>query len=91
MAKLGKVSEAEEWAKPESVAAKTLGRLKVGKEALISLILFGIAWQIVSFFTPSYIVPGWQVIFDKMIRLQPHQIYVTVVRVVLALVVSFGL
>ncbi|MEM1993856.1 MAG: ABC transporter permease subunit [Nitrososphaerales archaeon] len=89
--KLGKSSEAEDWAKPESIAAKTLGRLKIGKEAIISLILFGVAWQIVSLFTPSYIVPGWQVIFDKMIRLQPYQIYVTVVRVVLALVVSFGL
>lgn len=81
----------EEWTKPESIAVKTLGKLKIGKETIISLILLAVAWQIVSFFTPPYIVPGWQVIFDKMLRLQPHQIYVTVVRVVLALVVSFGL
>lgn len=79
------------WAESESTAATRWGRIRVGKEAIISLILFGIAWQIVSLFTPPYIVPGWQVIFDKIIHLQPHQIYITVGRVALSLIVSFGL
>jgi len=87
---LSKSSE-EEWSKTESLASRTWGRIKIGKEAIVSLIIFGVAWQIVSFFTPPYIVPGWQVIFDKMVKLQPNQIYITVGRVILSLVVSFGL
>jgi NitT/TauT family transport system permease protein len=87
---LSKPSE-EEWSKTESLASRTWSRIKIGKEAIISLIIFGVAWQIVSFFTPSYIVPGWQVIFGKMLTLQPNQIYVTVGRVILSLVVSFAL
>jgi len=78
-------------AETETAPAKAWGRITVGKETIISLIIFGVAWQIVSLFTPSYIVPGWQIIFEKMLRLQPHQIYITVGRVALSLAVSFGL
>jgi NitT/TauT family transport system permease protein len=85
------LAESSDWTETESAAATTWGRIRVGKEAIISLMIFGVAWQIVSLFTPPYIVPGWQVIFEKMIRLQPHQIYITVGRVILSLAVSFGL
>jgi len=80
-----------EWTETESTAAKSWGKIKIGREAILSLLIFSVVWQIVSLFTPPYIVPGWQVIFEKMVHLQPHQIYITVGRVVLSLVVSFGL
>ncbi len=88
---MSRQSEDKEWSRPESIAAKTIGKLKLGKEAIIALAACAVAWQIASLFFPPYIVPGWQYIFEKMIRLQPHQIYITVIRVVLALVFSFGL
>ena len=59
------------------------------KETLITLIGFGVAWQIASYFTPDYVIPGWGAIWESLQNLQADWIAVTTGRVFLSLFISF--
>lgn len=54
-----------------------------------SILAFVVGWQVASYFAPSFAVPGWGRIFDALIRLDPYDIFVTVLRIVVSMGASF--
>jgi ABC-type nitrate/sulfonate/bicarbonate transport system permease component len=61
------------------------------REMVVGLLLLAAAWEIVSWFVPPFIVPGWGRIFRSLVGLRMDFVLVTLVRVAGALVVSFAL
>jgi NitT/TauT family transport system permease protein len=61
------------------------------REMVVGLLVLAIAWEIVSWFVPPFIVPGWGRIFKSLLGLRLDFVLVTLARVVGALVVSFVL
>lgn len=60
------------------------------REMVVGLLLLAVAWEIVSWFVPPFIVPGWERIFRSLIGLRMDFVLVTLARVAGALVVSFA-
>ena len=73
----------------EALEART--PLRFPREMVIALALLAVAWEIVSFFVPPFVVPGWERIFKSLIGLRLDFVLVTLARVVAALVLSFVL
>jgi NitT/TauT family transport system permease protein len=61
------------------------------REMVVGLLVLAVAWEIVSWFVPPFIVPGWGRIFKSLLGLRLDFVLVTLARVVGALVVSFVL
>lgn len=61
------------------------------REMVVGLLLLAAAWEIVSWFVPPFIVPGWGRIFRSLVGLRMDFVLVTLARVAGALVVSFAL
>lgn len=60
------------------------------REMVVGLLVLAVAWEIVSWFVPPFIVPGWGRIFKSLVGLRMDFVLVTLARVVGALVVSFA-
>lgn len=61
------------------------------REMVIGLVLLAVAWEIVSYFVPPFVVPGWGRILGALAGLPLHYVAVTLARVAVALVLSFVL
>jgi NitT/TauT family transport system permease protein len=59
------------------------------REMVVSLLLLAAAWEVVSWFVPPFIVPGWGRIFRSLVGLRMDFVLVTLARVAGALIVSF--
>lgn len=60
------------------------------REMVVGLLALAVAWEIVSWFVPPFIVPGWGRILKSLAGLRLDFVLVTLARVVGALVVSFA-
>lgn len=60
------------------------------REMVVGLLALAVAWEIVSWFVPPFIVPGWGRILRSLVGLPMHFVLVTLARVVGALAVSFA-
>lgn len=56
---------------------------------LISLLGFAVLWQVISYFAPPYMVPGWERILPNFVALRWDFVLITALRVIGALVISF--
>lgn len=63
------------------------------KETIVSLVVFGVLWQLASMVLPPFVAPSWVRIGKSLadIATRPDFIAITIVRVSVALVVSFAL
>ena len=61
------------------------------REMVVGLLVLAAAWEIVSWFVPPFIVPGWGRILTSLAGLPLDFVLVTMARVIGALVVSFAL
>jgi ABC-type nitrate/sulfonate/bicarbonate transport system permease component len=75
----------------EALEAQAPRAARVPRETLVALLLFAVAWQIASLFLPPYAVPSWPRIWRALLGLRVEFVTITVARVALALVLSFGL
>jgi NitT/TauT family transport system permease protein len=73
----------------EALEARTPFRFP--REMVVGLLLLAVGWQILSFFVPPFIVPGWERIFKSLVTLPLGFVLITLARVIGALVVSFVL
>src|SRR5688572_3461115 len=73
----------------EALSARTPFRFP--REMVVGLLLLAVAWQILSFFVPPFIVPGWERILKTLVTLPLGFVAITLARVIGALVVSFVL
>lgn len=71
----------------EAAAGRPTVRLP--REAAVSLLALAVAWQIVSFFVPPFVVPSWQRIGQSLLTLRPDFVLVSLARVAVALAASF--
>ena len=71
------------------VAPPLVGGGWLPRETLISLGLFVVGWQLLSFVAPSYAVPGWDRIIEALVALRADYVLITALRVFVALVLSF--
>jgi NitT/TauT family transport system permease protein len=60
-------------------------------ETIVALTLFAAAWQVASYFAPPYAVPGWGTIIRAAASLPMDAVAVTLIRVAVALGISFVL
>ncbi len=65
--------------------------LRFPREMVVSLLALAVLWQAASFFTPPFVVPGWQRIARSLVTLRLDFVLVTLGRVATALVASFAL
>ncbi len=72
----------------EALEAQTPFRFP--REMVVGLLGLAVAWELVSWFVPPFIVPGWGRIFKSMAGLRRDFVLVTMARVVGALVLSFA-
>jgi ABC-type nitrate/sulfonate/bicarbonate transport system permease component len=85
-------SHVAEWRNSELGLVATLLRHKKSRYyGALSVIGFAIAWQIASLYAPPYAIPGWQVIFNALIKLRIDYILMTLARLLASLVASFVL
>lgn len=89
---------AGETAKKERLAGEAVAALaerttpfRFPRELLIGLAVFAVAWEVVSWFVPPFVVPGWQRIFASLVKLPVDYVLITLARVAVALVLSFAL
>jgi NitT/TauT family transport system permease protein len=61
------------------------------REAIVSLGLLAVGWQVLSFFAPPFVVPGWERILRALVTLPMVYTAVSVARVAAALAASFVL
>ncbi|HXH83143.1 MAG TPA: ABC transporter permease subunit [Candidatus Tectomicrobia bacterium] len=61
------------------------------REMVVGLLIVAAAWQVVSFFVPPFVVPGWERIVATLVTLRLDFVLITLARVVAALAVSFAL
>ena len=73
----------------EAVDAVRGGRLP--KEALVSLAAFVVLWHLASMMFPPFMAPSWGRIWQSLVGLRWDFVPITVGRVLLALVISFGM
>ena len=79
-------------------AGETVAAVDVGhgggrwpKETIVSLLVFAVAWHFASMVLPPFVAPSWAKIGRSLVDIlgQPEFIAITIVRVVVALVLSF--
>src|ERR687891_452188 len=81
----------------EAIAGETVEALEARapfrfpREMVVGLVILAIGWEIVSWFVPPFIVPGWGRILKSMAGLRLDFVLITLARVVAALIVSFVL
>ena len=75
----------------EAVEARMPRAGRIPRETLVALLLFAAAWQVASLFLPPYAVPSWPRIWRALLGLRMEFVTITVARVAVALVLSFGL
>jgi ABC-type nitrate/sulfonate/bicarbonate transport system permease component len=73
----------------EALEARTPFRFP--REMVIGLLAIAVGWQVLSFFLPPFVVPGWERIIGSLVTLPMSFVLITLARVVLALVLSFAL
>ena len=61
------------------------------RELVVVIIVFAVLWQIVSWFVPPFVIPGWERIFKSLLSLRYDFVLITLARVTAALLISFGL
>ena len=59
------------------------------REMVIMLLIIAALWEVVSWFVPPFVVPGWEAIFKSLFSLRLDYVLITLARVVAALVASF--
>jgi len=59
------------------------------RETLFASLAICVAMEVLSFFLPPYILPGWGTILEAMLSLDPVSVMATVLRVAVAMVFSF--
>jgi NitT/TauT family transport system permease protein len=80
---------------PEPIAAKAFAvsldtkLFSLPRETLVSLAAFAAVWELLSWITPPYVIPGWGRIFHSLVELRVDYVVITLARVFAALVVSF--
>jgi ABC-type nitrate/sulfonate/bicarbonate transport system permease component len=67
------------------------GFLQIPRKTIISLGLLALIWQGLSYVLPSYMVPGWEKIFQELLEIRFDFVAITVARVFLALAISFAI
>ena len=67
------------------------GGFRLPRETLTAFGLAAVAWQLLAFVAPPYIIPGWDKIFAQLLALRPDFVLITVARVLAALVISFAI
>ena len=75
---------------PRSPEASKLRLPGFSRETVVAFGLLAGAWQVLAFLTPDFVVPGWNVIFQHLVRLPPSWIALTALRVLVAIAVSFA-
>lgn len=60
-------------------------------ETVVALAVFAAAWQIASYFAPPFAVPGWGTILTAAASLPMDAVVITLIRVAVALGISFVL
>jgi NitT/TauT family transport system permease protein len=61
------------------------------RELIVVIIVFAVLWQIVSWFVPPFVIPGWERIFKSLLSLRYDFVLITLARVAAALLISFAL
>lgn len=82
---------APEESAPATRAHGPAGLLSFQWETIAALAVLAILWEILSFFMPPYVVPGWGRILTALVSLEPSFVLVTLLRVAAALLLSFGI
>jgi ABC-type nitrate/sulfonate/bicarbonate transport system permease component len=72
----------------EGVSATRRRALSVGQQ-FVALALAAAVFEIVSRFTPQYIVPGWELVVEALLDLDYYNVWVSVARIFIALAISF--
>jgi NitT/TauT family transport system permease protein len=65
------------WSSRESIAG------------LCAVIAFIAGWQIASYFAPAYAIPGWPRIIEALLRIDPYDVAITLMRLIGSMVFSF--
>lgn len=73
----------------EAVEAVEARRPLLAREWVISLLAFALLWEMASLVFPPYAVPGWSRIVSRLISLRVDFVAVTLLRVFVALGLSF--
>lgn len=81
----------------ESIGSKSFAVFSGGeafrfpRETLVVIVVFAVIWEILAWITPPFVIPGWGRIFHSFINLRIDFVFITLARVVLALLISFVL
>ena len=67
-------------------SARGAHAVPLSAEMVVGLLLIAVLWQILSFFVPPFIVPGWERIFNSLVTLPHGFVLITLARVAAALV-----
>ncbi len=73
----------------EYTAVKLVREVTERRYYIFSLIAVVTAWEIASWFLPPYILPGWVLVFESLLRLNIMHAWITIGRVLVALVIAF--
>ena len=88
---------AGETVKKEPIAGEAVAALaartpfRFPRELLIGLVVFAIAWEMLSWIVPPFVIPGWGRIFTSLVALPAEYVLITLARVAVALLLSFAL
>jgi NitT/TauT family transport system permease protein len=69
-----------------------IGKLRpkrFNRETAIALGGLALTWQILALLTPDFMIPGWEVIFQHILQLNPSWIALTTLRVLVSIMFSF--
>jgi NitT/TauT family transport system permease protein len=65
------------------------GSFSLPRESLISLAAFAVCWELLSWISPPFVIPGWGRIFTSLVGLRFDYVLITLARVFAALAISF--
>jgi NitT/TauT family transport system permease protein len=65
------------------------GSFSFPREGLISLGAFAVCWELLSWISPPFVIPGWGRIFTSLAGLRFDYVLITLARVFAALAISF--
>ncbi|HET8721178.1 MAG TPA: ABC transporter permease subunit [Nitrospira sp.] len=65
------------------------GSFSFPRETIVSLAVFAVCWEMLSWISPPFVIPGWGRIFKSLVDLRFDYVLITLGRVFAALVISF--
>jgi NitT/TauT family transport system permease protein len=65
------------------------GSFSLPRETIISLAAVAVCWELLSWVSPPFVIPGWGRIFTSLIHLRLDYVLITLARVFAALAISF--